>query len=135
VAFVKVGSVSALQPGWVIEAKVGENYYAVCNAGGQIHCLDGECPCTGGPLSRGALRNDLLVCPWHGWRFHYRDGVCAYDDSIKIAKFPVKIEGDDILIDVSRLPNDAPNSAQGDANQRANNDTIWNHCQKTISSF
>jgi 3-phenylpropionate/trans-cinnamate dioxygenase ferredoxin component len=102
VAFVRVGSVSALQPGWVIEAKVGENYYAVCNAGGQIHCLDGECPCTGGPLSQGALRNDLLVCPWHGWRFDYRDGVCAYDDSIKIAKFPVRIEGDDILIDVSQ---------------------------------
>jgi len=102
VAFIRVGSVSALQPGWVIEAKVGENYYAICNAGGAIHCLDGECPCTGGPLSQGALRNDLLVCPWHGWRFHYRDGVCAYDDSIKVDKFPVKIEGDDILIDVSR---------------------------------
>jgi nitrite reductase/ring-hydroxylating ferredoxin subunit len=101
VAFVKVGSVSALQPGWVLEARIGENYYAVCNTGGGIHCLDGECPCTGGPLSQGALRNDLLVCPWHGWRFD-RNGVCAYDDSIRIAAFPVKIEGDHILIDVSQ---------------------------------
>jgi nitrite reductase/ring-hydroxylating ferredoxin subunit len=100
--FVKVGSASALRDGEVMEAIVEGHPYAVCNKEGEIHCLDGECPCTGGPLSQGAIRHDLLVCPWHGWRFDYKTGICAYDDSIKIAKFPVKLEGDDIYVDVSQ---------------------------------
>jgi nitrite reductase/ring-hydroxylating ferredoxin subunit len=83
-----------------MEAKIDKHPYAICNHEGEIHCLDGECPCTGGPLGQGAIRHDMLVCPWHGWRFDYRNGVCAYDDSIKIAKYPVKIEGEDILVDV-----------------------------------
>jgi nitrite reductase (NADH) small subunit len=100
-AFVKVGSADSLAPGDVMEAVVDGHPYAVCNAGGAIHCLDGECPCTGGPLSQGAIRHELLVCPWHGWRFDYNTGICAYDDSIKIATFPTKVENGDIYIDVT----------------------------------
>jgi nitrite reductase/ring-hydroxylating ferredoxin subunit len=105
-AFVRVASLTQVQPGWVFEAKVDGHPYAVCNHEGEIHCLDGECPCTGGPLGQGAIRQDLLVCPWHGWRFDYRDGVCAYDDSIKICKFAVKVEGQDILIDPAQKINE-----------------------------
>jgi nitrite reductase (NADH) small subunit len=97
---VRVASVSQLQPGWVIEARVDGQTFAVCNSGGEIHALDGSCPCTGGPLGQGALREDLVVCPWHGWRFDCRTGASAYDHNIKVAKFPVKVQGDDILIDV-----------------------------------
>ena len=101
-AYIKVADISALPDGETIEAKVDGHPYTVCNAGGALHCLDGECPCTGGPLSQGAIRHDLLVCPWHGWRFDYKTGVCAYDDSIKIARFPVKVEDGAILVDVTR---------------------------------
>ena len=101
-AYIKVADISALPDGETMDAKVDGHPYAVCNAGGALHCLDGECPCTGGPLSQGAIRHDLLVCPWHGWRFDYKTGVCAYDDSIKIARFPVKVEDGAILVDVTR---------------------------------
>src|SRR5260370_20292147 len=47
-ALVRVASVSELQPGWVIEARVAGQTYAICNSGGEIHALDGSCPCTGG---------------------------------------------------------------------------------------
>ena len=101
-AYIKVADISALPEGETMEAKVDGHPYAVCNAGGALHCLDGECPCTGGPLSQGAIRHDLLVCPWHGWRFDYNTGVCAYDDSIKVARFPVKVEDGAIFVDVTR---------------------------------
>jgi nitrite reductase (NADH) small subunit len=89
-AFVRVATVSELQPGWVKEVRVDGQSYALCNSGGEIHALDGSCPCTGGPLGQGALREDLLVCPWHGWRFDCRT----------VAKFPVRISGDDILLEI-----------------------------------
>ncbi len=101
-AYVKVADISALPDGETMEAKIAGHPYAVCNAGGALHCLDGECPCTGGPLSQGAIRHDLLVCPWHGWRFDYKTGICAYDDSIKVARFPVKVEDGGTFVDVTR---------------------------------
>ena len=102
-SFVKVGSLSALSPGEVMEAEIDGHYYAICHASsplGEVHCLDGECPCTGGPLSQGAIRHELLVCPWHGWRFDYKTGVCAYDEAVRQAKYPVRIDGDEIWVDV-----------------------------------
>ncbi len=104
-SFVRVGSLSKLPPGSVMEALVGDGTYAVCNAGGEIHALDGICPHAGGPLGQGALHGTTLVCPWHAWEFDCRaqikdSGANEMDDGFLVAKFPVKIEGDDILIDV-----------------------------------
>jgi nitrite reductase/ring-hydroxylating ferredoxin subunit len=98
--FVRVASASELSPGAVVEARVGEVCYAVCNFNGEIHALEGSCPCTGGPLGKGALREGLLVCPWHGWRFYPATGVSFYDAAIRIARYPAKVDGGDVFIDV-----------------------------------
>jgi len=102
--FVKVGSLSALPPGSVMETQVGDGTYAICNAGGEVHALDGICQHAGGPLGHGALHGTTLVCPWHAWEFdcrtHETPGANEMDDGFQLARFPVKIEGDDIFIDV-----------------------------------
>jgi len=85
-----------------MEANVDGHPYAVYNAGGAIRCMDGECPCTGGPLSKGVIRQGRLVCPWHNGRFECQTGICADNGSIRVPMYPVKIEDGDIYIDVSR---------------------------------
>jgi nitrite reductase (NADH) small subunit len=97
---VKVGSLSELPPGSVLEVQVGDGTYAICNAGGEVHALDGICPHAGGPLGQGALHGTTLVCPWHAWEYDCRSGANEMDEAFQLAKFPVKIQGDDILIDV-----------------------------------
>jgi nitrite reductase (NADH) small subunit len=99
-AFVKVGLAAMLPPGTVMEAEVGANTYAICNAGGVLHALDGICPHSGGPLGAGALHGNTLVCPWHAWEYDCRTGVNDFDADVAVATFPVKIEGGEILIDV-----------------------------------
>jgi nitrite reductase (NADH) small subunit len=98
--FVRVGSLAAFPPGSVREVLVGDGTYAICNAGGEVHAVDGICPHAGGPLGHGALHDTTLVCPWHAWEYDCRSGANEMDDSLLLAKFPVKIQGDDILIDV-----------------------------------
>lgn len=83
-----------------MEAEVGEGTYAICNVGGELSAFDGICPHAGGPLGQGNVDGDRLICPWHAWEYDCRTGVNDYDESVKLAKFPVKVEGDDILIDV-----------------------------------
>ena len=97
---VKVGSLAALPSGQVMEGAVGENTYAICNAGGEIYAYEGVCPHAGGPLGQGSIQDNHLVCPWHGWEYDCRTGVNDYDENVKLAAFPVTVQGDDILIDV-----------------------------------
>ncbi|MBZ5605712.1 MAG: Rieske (2Fe-2S) protein [Acidobacteriia bacterium] len=98
--FVKIGDVAALPPGQVMEAEVAGNAYAICNVNGELFALDGTCPHTGGPLGQGTLEDGRLICPWHAWEYDCRTGANDYDESLKLASFPVKIESGDILIDI-----------------------------------
>jgi nitrite reductase (NADH) small subunit len=104
VPFVKAMSISALPPGSTAEVLIGGNPYALCNLNGEIHALDGICPCSGGPLGQGVLQANLLVCPWHGRRYDCRTGVHHFDLDVKVAKFNVLVQDGDILIDVSSNP-------------------------------
>jgi nitrite reductase (NADH) small subunit len=98
--FVKIGSLSALPAGSVMEAAVNGDTYAICNIGGDLRAFEGECPHAGGPLGQGSIEGDFLVCPWHAWQYDCRTGVNDYDENTILESFPVKTEGDDILIDI-----------------------------------
>ena len=97
---VRIASAEELLPGYVREVHANGRTYAVCNHDGHICVLEGECPCTGGPLGDGALRDGLLVCPWHGWRFDPLTGISEYDPSISISTYPTHRDGNEILADL-----------------------------------
>ncbi len=99
-SFVKIACISQLPPGSVMQAEVAGQSYAICNAGGSVHVLDGICPHAGGPLGEGALHDYMLVCPWHAWEYDCRTGENDFDPDIKVKTHTVRLEGDDILIDV-----------------------------------
>ncbi len=99
-AFHRIGTIQQLPPGSVMEAAVGEQTFAVCNVGGELHALEGVCPHRGGPLGQGAIHDNLLVCPWHAWQYDCFTGANSFDPDLKLAKFPVTLEGDEIFLDV-----------------------------------
>ena len=83
-----------------MHVSVGEESYAVCNVGGELHALSGDCPHRGGPLGHGALHGSTLVCPWHAWEFDCRTGADTLNPDLRGPTVPVEVCGDDILIDV-----------------------------------
>src|SRR5579859_7616238 len=99
-AFVRVASLARLGAGSVMEASAGGQQYAICNVGGEIHALAGTCPHRGGPLGQGAVNGTNLTCPWHAWEFDCRTGANDYNPEVLVPTFPVRIAGDDILIDI-----------------------------------
>ena len=84
------------------EVEIDGRKYVLCNAGGEIRALDGICPHAGGPLAHGALHGETMVCPWHAWEFNSRTGEHDFDPRVRVATYPARVEGDEILIDVSR---------------------------------
>ncbi len=84
----------------MLEFRNGEQQLALCNVNGEIHVLDNHCPHRGGPLAQGALHGQMVVCPWHAWEFDCTTGACDFNPAIVVKRYPVRVEGDDILVDV-----------------------------------
>ncbi len=99
-AFVKVGSLSSLPPGSMRSAEAGGIELAVCNINGEVHAIGNTCPHAGGPLSEGALNGNMVTCPWHAWEYDCRTGQNDFDPDVKVPVYAVRVDGDDILVDV-----------------------------------
>ncbi len=98
--FVKVANLSTLAADSVTEVLVDEYPYAICNAGGEIRALSGICIHQGGPLGQGQIHDGRVICPYHLWEFDCRTGEYDYDPAKRVATFEVRVEGDDIFLQV-----------------------------------
>jgi len=56
------------------EATLGRLKLAVSFRDGRFGVVSGTCNHVGGPLGKGSLDGDYLVCPWHNWKFHRCSG-------------------------------------------------------------
>jgi nitrite reductase/ring-hydroxylating ferredoxin subunit len=98
--FVKMATLSELPPGGAKEVEHEGRVYAIFNVDGTIRAIDGICPHQGGPLAEGMLEGTLVTCPWHGWQFDVCSGKTPLGSRLKQTVYEVKIEGQDVLIDV-----------------------------------
>jgi nitrite reductase (NADH) small subunit len=98
--FTKIASEFDL-PG-VNEAKelpCGDKLVCVANVNGEIHAMENTCLHRGGPLGAGVIEQGKVICPWHGWAWDPKTGE-AQAPGAKVAVYPVKIEGGDVLIEM-----------------------------------
>lgn len=98
--FVKVATLAQLPPDTVKEVLVGREPYAICNVGGTVRALSGVCIHHGGPLGQGQIHEGRVVCPFHLWEFDCTTGEYDYDPTKRVRTFEVKLDGEDILLQV-----------------------------------
>ena len=87
---------------------IGHRVVALFLIDGQLSAIDDTCPHMGASLAGGHVENKVVTCPWHAWRFCVSDGTWADNRRLKIGSYPVKVEGDDILIAVEPKPKKEP---------------------------
>jgi nitrite reductase (NADH) small subunit len=80
---------------------VNNKLIAVFRAHGQYFAIDDMCPHMGASLSGGYLKEGIVTCPWHAWRFRLADGAWADNPRIKIGCYPVRVVQDEIQIQVA----------------------------------
>jgi nitrite reductase/ring-hydroxylating ferredoxin subunit len=98
--FVKVASLSELAPGSAKAVEVKGKAIALFNVEGTIYATDNTCLHQGGPLGEGELTGEVIMCPWHQWEYNVRTGENVEDSSLKVATYPVQVEGSDIKVAV-----------------------------------
>jgi nitrite reductase/ring-hydroxylating ferredoxin subunit len=98
---VRVASVSDIPVGRGKTVEADGLYLAVFNAGdGRFHALSGNCAHEDGPLGEGVLLGDRAVCPWHGFDFDVRTGVCRVAPDLAVSVYPVQVSGVDLLVEL-----------------------------------
>lgn len=68
----------------------------------ELFAASDTCPHKGGPLSEGIVHGQSITCPLHNWVFDLNTGQAAGEEAT-IPTFEVRIEGDRILIDGTKL--------------------------------
>lgn len=98
--FVAVARVAELVDGEVRLVEADGTKIALCKIDGVCFALSNYCPHFSGNLGEGKLDGDELVCPEHYWRFKIKTGRCVTTPGRNAASFPVRIEGDDVLVGI-----------------------------------
>jgi nitrite reductase/ring-hydroxylating ferredoxin subunit len=62
--------------------------------------MNNICPHLGGILSYGFLDDNVITCPLHMWEFDVKTGKCVWPEQERLPTYLVKVEGEDILVDV-----------------------------------
>ncbi len=90
-----------MAPGTIKGFVIGDKAVAIANANGTFYAFEDKCPHLGAKLSTGLLLGNVLMCKVHGEQFSLSTGkpiMMLSKEPLKM--YPVKVGGDDILIDL-----------------------------------
>jgi len=100
-AFVRAASLAGLPDGARITVNLDGHVIALFHTPEGIFAVDNRCPHMGFPLDRGTVKDCILTCHWHHARFDLHSGGAFDPWADDVRAFPVRVEGDDILIDLA----------------------------------
>ncbi len=80
--------------------EAGGRMVAVFHNDGKFQAIDDMCPHAGASLAEGWVEDGCVTCPWHAWQFRLDDGTYVQNPRMKADVFPVRIDGDDLIVTV-----------------------------------
>lgn len=93
--------------------EIGGHRIGLVRADGRLHALANRCPHRGAPICSGRITTPIEVrdgelalgghasvlrCPWHKWEFEIATGRCVVDARLRVRKYAVRLEGDEIVV-------------------------------------
>lgn len=107
-AFTKVAKASEIPASSMKMIIVAGKEILVANVNGTYHAVSNRCTHNNGDLSKGILEGGVVTCPKHGQKFDLTTGKSIQGPKVGFLKmkgkdttqFIVKIEGDDLLVDL-----------------------------------
>jgi nitrite reductase/ring-hydroxylating ferredoxin subunit len=96
--WVDLGLVADLPEGKPALRKADGERYACVRDDRGVTVLADRCPHEGYPLSQGEVREGVLTCAWHNWKFDCASGECITGGDA-VRRFPVRIDSGRLYID------------------------------------
>jgi len=100
-AFVRACAVSDLKDDGVISVELGGDEIAIVKTEGEVFAIRDWCSHAAVPLSEGEVDGYTIECWLHGSCFDLRTGrPTSMPATVPVPVYPVKIEGDDVLVSI-----------------------------------
>jgi multimeric flavodoxin WrbA/nitrite reductase/ring-hydroxylating ferredoxin subunit len=99
VEWVDIGAADDFKGASLREARLGERLVAVSYKDGRFGVISNLCNHVGGPLGKGRLDGEFVVCPWHQYKFHRctGEGEPGYEAD-KVPGYGVREESGRLLV-------------------------------------
>jgi len=91
---------SELKEGQMKRVRVSGKAILLVRQGGQVFGVSNICPHMGCSLDKGILREYLVMCPCHGWKFDVRNGQHEENKATVLESYRTKIQDGKILIEI-----------------------------------
>ncbi len=99
-AFLRPAKRDEVPPGTIREFQLDGKNIALANVAGKFFAINNVCLHLGGPLGEGELEGQIVVCPWHGWKYDVTNGKLTTNPAVGVPCYAVEVRGDDIFVDV-----------------------------------
>jgi nitrite reductase/ring-hydroxylating ferredoxin subunit len=77
----------------------------LCRYGDHMVAIHNYCTHLGKPLDQGRIMGGRIYCPYHGASFDLDTGKAVSGPAVSsLHRFPVRVTGEHIFIDISRKP-------------------------------
>jgi nitrite reductase/ring-hydroxylating ferredoxin subunit len=73
---------------------------AVFRTPGGVFACDNRCPHQGYALVRGDVKDGVLTCAWHNWKFELGTGTCRFGGEA-VRTYPVQVRDGQVWLDVA----------------------------------
>ena len=101
-SYQKACTLDEVWEGEMTEVEIGDHVVLLVGVeGGDVRAFQGVCPHQDIPLSEGKFDGKVLMCRAHQWTFDAKTGKGINPGDCRLAEYPVRIEGNDILVAVA----------------------------------
>lgn len=99
--FHKVCTLDDVWEGEMTEVEIGEHEVLLVGVeGGEVRAFQAVCPHQDIPLCEGKFDGKVLTCRAHQWTFDARTGRGINPGDCQLATYPIRIEGNDVFVQV-----------------------------------
>lgn len=110
-SFRRAASLGQLWVGELTGVVVDDTKVVLVRLADGVRAFEDRCAHKGVALSEGQLSGTSLTCRAHAWRYDAATGRGIDPPNVCLRAFAVKLEGDDVLVDVHASPAPAANEA------------------------
>ncbi len=90
-----VANIADLAPVGMKMVRVGDRRLVLIQTADGVFALDNACPHQGYGLVQGDLRDNLLTCEWHNWKFDVTTGSCVLgEEDVQSHEVTIDVHGD-----------------------------------------
>ena len=99
----KVCPVGEVAEDAIAEFDIDGEKIAVVRAGEDLFVYPLRCPHMEEPLSNGFCDGETVTCSFHLWQWNMRTGESTGEAEVDLLKYPVKIDGGDLYVDMTKV--------------------------------